>query len=268
MARGLLSAGCDREFRLPRAKTCVRALRRKVKAESYAWLNAAAIEVNEGWNYANERAIGGTPFAGSSRWLSGLNWIALTAGPPSILTHRLRDDPAGQCRVCVPRNRRGRRSCASGSAGDPRLAPLGTVQAQQLKCRGRAIRFSGKHFRVFEPQRLQGVRLKSGCFAQDAVGDWWLCVAVEQSVSAAAPSKTEVGIDLGLKTTAATSDGEKLEAGHFYRDIEGEVAQAQRRGHKRQASACIGPPSAAAAMRCTSSPTTWSPPTRLFSLAM
>ena len=32
---------------------CTRTLRLKVKRESYAWLNAAAIEVNQVWNYAN-----------------------------------------------------------------------------------------------------------------------------------------------------------------------------------------------------------------------
>jgi putative transposase len=44
-----------------------------------------------------------------------------------------------------------------------------------------------------------------------------------------------VGIDLGLKDIAATSDGDKLEAGHFYRNIEQKIVSAQRRGHKRQA---------------------------------
>ena len=32
---------------------CIRTLRLKVKCEGYAWLNAAAIEVNQVWNYAN-----------------------------------------------------------------------------------------------------------------------------------------------------------------------------------------------------------------------
>lgn len=32
----------------------VRTLRLKVKTEAYAWLNAAATEVNVCWNYANE----------------------------------------------------------------------------------------------------------------------------------------------------------------------------------------------------------------------
>jgi len=33
--------------------TCIRTLRLKVKTESYAWLNAAAVEVNHVWNWAN-----------------------------------------------------------------------------------------------------------------------------------------------------------------------------------------------------------------------
>jgi putative transposase len=44
-----------------------------------------------------------------------------------------------------------------------------------------------------------------------------------------------VGIDLGLKNIAVTSDGDRLEAGRFYRGLETQIAQAQRRGHRRQA---------------------------------
>jgi putative transposase len=68
-----------------------------------------------------------------------------------------------------------------------------------------------------------------------ALGDWWLCLPVEKAVSQAPAPLEAVGIDLGLKDTATTSDGERLVAGHFYRGIEQKIAQAQRRGHKRQA---------------------------------
>src|SRR5579884_1581589 len=44
-----------------------------------------------------------------------------------------------------------------------------------------------------------------------------------------------VGIDLGLKAVAVSSAGERLEAGRFYRGLESKIAQAQRRGHQRQA---------------------------------
>src|SRR5208283_1081386 len=78
-------------------------------------------------------------------------------------------------------------------------------KAAQLKRKGKTLRFSGKAIRVFEPARLDGAKCKCGCFAQDAVGDWWLCVPVEQSVVSPIPKHVDVGLDLGLKDTAATS---------------------------------------------------------------
>jgi len=104
-----------------------------------------------------------------------------------------------------------------------------------LKQKGRALRFCGKTFRVFEAHRLEGVKWKQGCFAQDAVGDWWLCVPVEYTAEPSVTPQEHVGIDLGLKDTAVTSDGERLECGRFYRGVEAKIAHAQRRGHRRQA---------------------------------
>jgi putative transposase len=108
-------------------------------------------------------------------------------------------------------------------------------KAAQLKRRGNGLRFCGTLIRVFERERLDNVLWKSGCFAQDAVGDWWLCLPVEYAAVTRAPTKAAVGLDLGLKDTAATSDGERLQSGHFYRNIESQIARAQRRGHRRQA---------------------------------
>jgi putative transposase len=108
-------------------------------------------------------------------------------------------------------------------------------KAAQLKRKARSLRFAGKAFRVFEGELLEGKKWKSGCFAQDSIGEWWLCLPVEQEVVQVPALKESVGLDLGLKDTVATSDGEKLEAGHFYRNIEQKIASAQRRGHKRRA---------------------------------
>jgi len=229
--------GVSEDLGLYERKPCVRTLRLKVKAESYAWLNAAAIEVNQCWNYANEISFRAAhPFAGPRRWLSAFDLDRLTAGATEYF-ERIGSDTIQRVNAeyAVRRKQAKKAKLRFRVSRGPKRS-LGWVpfKAEQLRLRGRVIRLSGKHFRVFERERLEGVRLKSGCFAQDSVGHWWLCVAVEQPVPASAPAKTDVGIDLGLKT-AATSDGEKLEAGHFYRDIEGKIAQAQRRGHKRQA---------------------------------
>ena len=60
---------------------CVRALRLKVKREGYAWLDAAAIEVNQVWNYANATSYkAARPFAGTGKWLSAFDLDKLTPG--------------------------------------------------------------------------------------------------------------------------------------------------------------------------------------------
>src|SRR5438105_10518054 len=86
-----------------------------------------------------------------------------------------------------------------------------------------------------QPERLQGVKWRQGCFAQGAVVDWWFCLGVKVKGETTIAPKEAVGIDLGLKEVAVTSDGARCERGGFYRDIEPRIAQAQRRGHKRQA---------------------------------
>jgi Putative transposase DNA-binding domain len=101
-----------------------RTLKLKVRPESYGWLSAAAVEVNEVFNYCNQ-----------------ISW-------------------------------------------------------QTAKRKGRAVRFCGKTFRVFEAHRLEGVTWRQGCFAQDAVGDWWLCLPVEQIVELTAAPEEWAGIDL------------------------------------------------------------------------
>jgi hypothetical protein len=60
---------------------CVRTLRLKVKAEGYAWLNAAAKEVNQVWNYANATSYkAASPFAGTAKWLTAFDLDKLSAG--------------------------------------------------------------------------------------------------------------------------------------------------------------------------------------------
>jgi IS605 OrfB family transposase len=55
------------------------------------------------------------------------------------------------------------------------------------------------------------------------------------AVAHKAAPREAVGIDLGLKDIAVTSEGERLEAGRWTREFAGKLAMAQRRGHKRQA---------------------------------
>jgi putative transposase len=217
---------------------CIRTLRLKVKAEGNAWLNAAAIEVKQVWNYANATSYkAARPYAGPAKWLSAFDLNNLTAGATecferigSATIQRVNSEFATRRQQFKRAKLRWR-----VSAGSKRSLGWVPFKAVQLKRKGTSLRFSGKAFRVFERHQLQGIAWKSGCFAQDSVGDWWLCLPVEVALCETAAPKEDVGLDLGLRETVATSDGDKLEAGHFYRDIEQKIANAQRRGHKRQA---------------------------------
>jgi len=58
-----------------------RTLRLKVKTECYAWLNKAAYEVNQVWNWAaevSEKAA--RPCTGERKWLTGFDLNNLSAG--------------------------------------------------------------------------------------------------------------------------------------------------------------------------------------------
>jgi putative transposase len=216
----------------------IRTLRLKVCPESYGWLNAAASEVNQTFNFCNEASYAAATRTDLKRkWLSGFDLCKLTAGASEYF-QRIGADTIQ--RVCVEYAQK--RSVAKRlklrwrvSHGARRSLGWVPLKAASLKRKGNALRFCGKTFRVFERERLEGVKWKQGCFAQDAVGDWWLCLPAEQSVEPTVAPKEAVGIDLGLKDVAVTSDGGRLEALRFYRDGQRKLGALQRRGHLRQA---------------------------------
>jgi len=216
----------------------IRTLRLKVKAEGYAWLNAAAIEVNQVWNFANASSYkAARPFAGPPKWLTAFDLDKLTAGASKCF-ERIGSDTIQRVNAeYATRRQQFKRSRLNWRVSKGAKRSLGWVpfKAVQLKRQGKSLRFSGKAFRAFERELLEGATWKCGCFAQDSVGDWWLCLPIAVEASQSSAPKLEVGIDLGVEHTATTSDGEKLRAGRFYRDIEQKIAHAQRRAHKRQA---------------------------------
>lgn len=217
----------------------VRTARLKVKPESYAWLNAAAIEVNQVWNWANATSVDAADRNRrmNPKWLSGFDLCKLASGASQYFGHigsdtiqRVCSELAAKRRIAKLRKLRWRIS-----HGTRRSLGWVPFKAHRFRRKGNSVRFCGKSFRVFDIERLDGKKFMDGSFSQDSFGDWWLCIPVESPIEQKAAIKTSVGIDLGLKAIATTSDGDKLEAGQFYRGLEQQIAQAQRRGHKRQA---------------------------------
>jgi putative transposase len=240
----------------PHIHSVTRTLRLKVKTESYAWLNTAACEVNQVWNWAaevSEKAA--RPCTGERQWLTGFDLNNLSAGASEYFDkigadtiQRVNGEYAEKRRIAKRSRLRWRTS-----RGPRRSLGWVPLKAASLKRKGRAVRFCGKTFRVFEPERLEGVQWRQGEFAQDAVGSWWLCLRVEVPVEESVAPLEKVGIDLGLTEVAVTSDGARCEKSRFYRDIEHKIGQARRRGHPDRRNSYIEERQTGARMRCISS---------------
>jgi IS605 OrfB family transposase len=215
-----------------------RTLRLKVRNESHRWLNAAATEVNQVFNFCNEASFDAARRTDRTRkWFTGFDLCNLTAGTTEYFEHIGADTIQRVCNEYAQKRQAARRMKLKWRISRGSRRSLGWVpfKAASLKRMGRGVRFCGKAFRLFEAERLNGVKWKQGCFAQDALGEWWLCLPVEVPADETPAPREAVGVDLGLREVAVTSDGDRLPAGTFYRDLEQRIAQAQRRGHKRQA---------------------------------
>ncbi len=216
----------------------MRCLRLKVRAESYPWLNAAAVEVNQVFNWANETSLKAATRTDLKRkWMSGFDLCNLSAGATDYFERINAHTIQRVCTEYAVKRRAAKRLKLHWRVSRGARRSLGWVpfRAESLKRKGNVLRFSGKTFRVFERECLVDVKWGDGCFAQDACGDWWLCLPVNFSAERKAAPREAVGIDLGLKDIAITSDGERLEAGRWTQRFAVKLANAQRRGHKRQA---------------------------------
>lgn len=67
------------------------------------------------------------------------------------------------------------------------------------------IVFNKQHFKAWDSYGLADFKFRSGSFNEDARGRWYFNVVVEVERQLS-PGQADVGIDLGLKTTATCSD--------------------------------------------------------------
>ena len=153
---------------------------------------------------------------------------------------KLTPEERTKIRARIRRLKRGqlRRRDAEGTDRKPGWVPF---KALSLKHKGTHIRFAGKAFRVFERERLLGaddkpVKWGDGCFAQDACGDWWLCLPVKQEIPAELPSAPhgDVGFDPGVKDILTGSDGWKTGNPRYTQAAAEKLAELQRpRGQQK-----------------------------------
>ena len=192
-------------------------------------LRKLARAVNFVWNYCNETSV--KAVKDQSQWLSGFDLQKLTKGAGKDLG--LNSTTIQEiCSEYALRRRqfkklklrwRGRKS-------------LGWIPFKKtgIQFKDGWARYCGRSYRVFQPERLPQGKYGAGEFCEDSLGNWYLCIAVEDE-SEQYNASAEVGIDLGLKDVATLSSGKKVSNGRYYRMMERKLGRAQKYRKKRQA---------------------------------
>jgi putative transposase len=196
---------------------------------------------NQVWNYCvqTQRSIQRSRKFGSSRkWPSHFDLAKLAAGTSRDLGIHAKSiqgvcaqfaKSRDQHRLC-PRFRK--------SGGSKRSLGWVPFQEQSRQITPSSITYLGNTYRFFGAKRRPlPETARGGCFVEDARGRWWVCFHAEVADDLPRAPDIAVGIDLGLKTLATLSTGEKIEALRTYRLWEEKLAIAQRAGNKDRARA-------------------------------
>jgi putative transposase len=193
-------------------------------------LNRQSRAVNFVWNYCNDRQKDAIKW--NKRWLSGFDLNVLTIGSSKELS--LHSGTINAVCEQYAKSRQQHKRPWLRYRGKRALGWI-PIKGRDLKRTGNAFRFAGNTFRVFYSRPLPAGKVKDCTnFSQDAHGNWYLNIVIEQAASTPREPRHSVGIDLGLKEFAVLSTGEKIGHPRTYRALEERVGKAQRAHKKRQ----------------------------------
>ena len=220
---------------------CTKTLKLRIKDKHAKVLCQVAREVNQVWNHINAvSAKAARPFHGKPRFLSGYDLQKFTAGFSKCDGVSVGSGTVQL--VCVEyatRRKQFKKTRLNWRVSNPKSSKysLGWIpfKGGHAKYKAGQVEFAGQKFSLWDSYGLSQYELRAGSFSQDSRGRWYLNVAVEVQCKASA-GICAVGIDLGLKECATTSNGDKLE-GRWYRANEKALAIAQRARKKKRAKA-------------------------------
>ena len=186
--------------------------------------------VNQVWNFctASQRKAQEIYRLGSiKKWPSHYDLASLTKGTSKDLgIHG--QSIASTCERFA-RSRDQHKKCPKfrRSSGSKRFLGWVPFQEQSRQISSSSVTYLGRTYRFFGAKRRPlPANAKGGCFVEDSSGKWYACFHVE--VPNLPTGTGQVGIDLGLKTLATTSDGGKIARPAFFRATEENLAIAQR----------------------------------------
>ena len=222
---------------IPRMST--KTLKLRIKERHAKVLQMMASQVNQVWNFCNElsyRAI-----RERQQWLSGFDLQKYTAGFSKCDGILIGSATVQEvCKEYALRRKQFKKSKLRWRVSDPQKSKysLGWIpfKGPSIRYHNGQLAFAGHRFNLWDSYGLSNYVLKAGCFTQDPRGRWYVCITVEVATKESTATQS-VGIDPGCHTAFTCSDGTKLQ-GHWYRDLQKKLGQAQR-AHKKDRARAI-----------------------------
>jgi len=216
-----------------RQMTHTKTLKMRIKDKHAKTLLAMSREVNLVWNYCNE--VSHRSIRDRHQWLSGFDLQKLTAGLSKCEGVQICSSTVQQvCEDYAKARKQAKRSKLRWRVSNRQSAKysLGWIpfKSRASRYKDGQIHFAGLKLGLWDSYGLSKYALRSGSFSEDSRGRWYLNVCVQVD-SMPCSGKAAVGVDLGLKAVATTSDGDVL-IGRQYRALERKLGIAQRASNK------------------------------------
>jgi IS605 OrfB family transposase len=214
-----------------------RTLRLRLKDRHASFLREQAREVNFVWNYCNELSF--KILQRERRFCSNVELDRYTAGATKAGLSLHSQTVQAISKELVTRRKQFRKARLRWRVSSGARRSLGWIpfKTSAIRYKGGQVWYAGRPLSLWDSYGLHQCRLGTGSFSEDSRGRWYLNVTVELKKAGVTPATRAVGIDLGLKDFATLSDGRKVEARRFYRDLEPALAVAQRAGKKQRVAA-------------------------------
>ena len=210
-------------------------LKVRIKDKHAPLLRQWAASVNFVWNYINE--LSSRSIKERGKFLSAFDIHAYTTGASKELGLHSQC-PQVIAKEYVTRRKQFKKSRLAWRKTNGVRRSLGWVPVNtgMASWKNGQVYHNGHYFGVWDSYGLAGYKFRSASFSEDSRGRWYfnVVVDVEEKLS---PGQGAVGVDLGLKDLVTTSDGEKLEAGRWYREEQAKLGIAQRANKKQRVKA-------------------------------
>lgn len=217
-------------------ETQTKTLKLRLKDKCGGFLREQSRAVNFVWNFCNELSV--KHFERKREFMSAYDMQPYTKGASAELGLHSQTVQAVQEEYCTRRKQfkkvKLRWRVSKGSRRSLGWIPF---KASALSYKNGQVWYAGKPLSLWDSYGLAKYKLGTGSFSEDARGRWYLNVTVEVvcKPEVRVPlSRAALGIDLGLKEFLTDSEGDSVAAQKFYRDMQEQLATAQRANKKQR----------------------------------